>query len=185
MCVGHSRWCATHAITAWGAVLFQDGKVCAYFSKKLGASERNYSATERELLAVVYALTEWRCYLLGKPVTVVTDHKCNTFLGQQVGLSPRRARWAERLQEFEIEWVWEPGKTNIADPLSRCFTQHGHAGSEGRDNGVALVAGAALRRKRPSPDSLTPSSWDVAPQCSKSHGARPGGPRPPRHDGAN
>jgi hypothetical protein len=99
-----------------GAVLFQDGKVCAYFSKMLGASERNYSATERELLAVVYALTEWRCYLLGKPVTVVTDHKCNTFLGQQVGLSPRRARWAERLQEFEIEWVWEPGKTNIADP---------------------------------------------------------------------
>jgi hypothetical protein len=145
-----------------GAVLFQDGKVCAYFSKKLGASERNYSATERELLAVVYALTEWRCYLLGKPVTVVTDHKCNTFLGQQVGLSPRRARWAERLQEFEIEWVWEPGKTNIADPLSRCFTQHGHPGSGGRDNGV--VAGAALRRKRthPSPDSLTPSSLDAA-----------------------
>eukprot|EP00884_Botryococcus_braunii_P005837 jgi/Botrbrau1/15254/Bobra.0228s0007.1 len=144
-----------------GAVLFQDGKVCAYFSKKLGASERNYSATERELLAVVYALTEWRCYLLGKPVTVVTDHKCNTFLGQQVGLSPRRARWAERLQEFEIEWVWEPGKTNIADPLSRChFTQH--PGPGGRDNGAA-VAGAALRRKRrrTSPDSLTPSSRDV------------------------
>ena len=80
-----------------GAVLLQEGRVIAYYSKKLNSAERNYSATERELLAVVYALTEWRCYVLGKQVTVTTDHKCNTFLQQQVGLSPRRARWAEKL----------------------------------------------------------------------------------------
>jgi hypothetical protein len=67
----------------------------------------------------VYALTEWRCYVLGKQVTVTTDHKCNTFLQQQAGLSPRRARWAEKLQEFHILWVWEPGKTTVADALSR------------------------------------------------------------------
>ena len=102
-----------------GAVLMQDGKVVAYYSKKLNSAERNYSATERELLAVVYALLEWRCYVLGKPVTITTDHKCNVFLQQQAGLSPRRARWAERLQEFDIHWVWEPGRTNVADALSR------------------------------------------------------------------
>jgi hypothetical protein len=102
-----------------GAVLLQEGRVIAYYSKKLNSAERNYSATERELLAVVYALTEWRCYVMGKQVTVTTDHKCNTFLQQQAGLSPRRARWAEKLQEFNILWVWEPGKTNVADALSR------------------------------------------------------------------
>jgi hypothetical protein len=55
-----------------GAVLLQEGRVIAYYSKKLNSAERNYSATERELLAVVYALTEWRCYVLGKQVTVTT-----------------------------------------------------------------------------------------------------------------
>jgi transposase InsO family protein len=122
-----------------GAVLLQEGKAVAFYSKKLNDAERNYCATERELLAVVYALTEWRCYLLGKPVTVITDHKCNTFLSQQVGLSSRRARWAERLQEFEIKWEWEPGRTNIADPLSRTFQE-----------GTSVHLGATLRPRMPA-----------------------------------
>lgn len=47
-----------------GAALMQEGKVVAYYSKKLNNAEKNYSATERELPAVVYALQEWRCYVL-------------------------------------------------------------------------------------------------------------------------
>jgi hypothetical protein len=102
-----------------GAVLLQEERVVAFYSAKLSKAEQNYCATERELLAVVKALTEWRHYVLGKPVTVVTDHRCNTFLSQQGTISPRRARWAERLAEFEVKWEWQPGRTNIADPLSR------------------------------------------------------------------
>jgi hypothetical protein len=71
-----------------GAVLMQDDKVVAYYSKKLLPAERNYHATERELLAVVAALKEWRCYLLGKPFQVITDHQTNTWLQQQATLSP-------------------------------------------------------------------------------------------------
>jgi hypothetical protein len=103
-----------------GAVLLQEGRAVAFFSKKLNPAELNYHTTEKELAAVVYALREWRCYVLGRKVTVVTDHKANSYLQSQSFLSPRRARWSEFLQDFDIEWVWEPGKTNIADPISRC-----------------------------------------------------------------
>ena len=102
-----------------GGVLTQDGRAIAFFSRKLNAAERNYHTTEKELAAVMYALKEWRCYLLGNQFTVVTDHKANSFLQEQSFLSPRRARWAEFLQIFDIVWLWEPGRTNVADPLSR------------------------------------------------------------------
>jgi hypothetical protein len=103
-----------------GAVLTQDGRAVAFFSKKLNDAERNYHTTEKELAAVVYALKEWRCYVLGQEVTVVTDHRANSFLQSQPFLSPRRARWSEFLQDFSIIWNWEPGRTNVADPISRC-----------------------------------------------------------------
>ena len=43
-------------------------------------AERNYPGGEQELLAVIHALTVWRCYLEGVKCTVVTDHSPNTFL---------------------------------------------------------------------------------------------------------
>lgn len=103
-----------------GAVLLQDQKPVAYFSKKFNSAETRYSTTEKELLGVLYALKEWRCYVLGTSFVVVTDHKANSFLQTQSLLSPRRARWAEYLQQFDIKWEWSPGVGNPADPLSRC-----------------------------------------------------------------
>jgi hypothetical protein len=105
-----------------GAVLLQDDKPVAYFSKKLNSAESRYTTTEKELLGVLYALKEWRCYLLGTSFVVVTDHKANSFLQTQSLLSPRRARWAEYLQNFDIHREWSPGVGNPADPLSRCPT---------------------------------------------------------------
>lgn len=57
-------------------------KPVAFHSHKLSSVERNYIVGEQELLAVVLALKQWRCYLEGAKggVTVVTDHKPNTFL---------------------------------------------------------------------------------------------------------
>jgi hypothetical protein len=102
-----------------GAVLEQNGRPCAYMSRKFSDAERNYHVTEQELAAVCMALTDWRCYLLGKPFEVVTDHAANTFLPSQSVLSPRQARWSELLQMYSIGWKYEPGRTNVADPLSR------------------------------------------------------------------
>jgi hypothetical protein len=102
-----------------GAVLIQDGRPCAYFSRRVTDAEYNYHITEKELLAVVCALNEWRCYLLGTDFEVETDHAANTFLSTQARLSPRQARWSELLQAIPFTWRYEPGRVNIADPLSR------------------------------------------------------------------
>jgi hypothetical protein len=138
-----------------GAVLLQKGRPVAYFSKKLNDAERNYSTTEKELAGVLYALKEWRCYLLGRTFKVTTDHKSNAFLQEQSSLSPRRARWAEFLQNFGIQWEWAPGRTNPADPLSRLPNQAGaHVGegclgalspsSEGETMEMRVAAAAAV-----------------------------------------
>jgi hypothetical protein len=102
-----------------GAVLMQEERPCAYFSRRLTDAELNYHVTEKELLAVLCALKEWRCYLLGTQFEVVTDHAANTYLSTRARLNPRQARWSELLQGIPFEWKYEPGRTNVADPLSK------------------------------------------------------------------
>ena len=110
-----------------GAVLEQDGRPVAFASRKLNPAELNYSATEKELLAVVYALKEWRCYLeSGVPFTVRTDHNPNTYFQGKSTLSRREARWSECLQQYNFTWEYVKGKSNVvADPLSRVFAWMG------------------------------------------------------------
>jgi hypothetical protein len=66
---------------AMGAVLSQyfTGNLhpVAYYSKMLIPAEINYPIHDKELLAIIRALREWKVYLkeMVKPVTVYTDHK--------------------------------------------------------------------------------------------------------------
>ena len=64
--------------TAVGAVLLQDGRPVAYESKKLNEAQKNYSAYERELFAIVHALKTWQHYLYGATFEVLFDHECLT-----------------------------------------------------------------------------------------------------------
>ncbi len=102
-----------------GAVLLQDGRPIAFEGKRMSPAEQNYSVGEQELLAVILALELWRCYLDGVKFTVVTDHSPNTFFATQTLMSPRQARWAEKLSRFSFMWEYRPGRVNVADPLSR------------------------------------------------------------------
>jgi hypothetical protein len=102
-----------------GAVLLQEGQAVAYESHKLTDAERNYTTSDQELLAVVRALEVWRVYLEGPEFTVVTDHNPNVFFHTKKDLSRRQARWAELMSRYHFTWKYIPGKTNIADPLSR------------------------------------------------------------------
>lgn len=107
------------SIMGTGAVLLQDGRPVAFTSKKLSSAEKNYTTGEQELLGVIHALNEWRWALEGPVVTMVTDHHPLTFLQSQPNLSRRQARWLEFLQRFHLQWEYRPGRTNVADPLSR------------------------------------------------------------------
>jgi Reverse transcriptase (RNA-dependent DNA polymerase)/RNase H-like domain found in reverse transcriptase/Integrase zinc binding domain/Chromo (CHRromatin Organisation MOdifier) domain/Retroviral aspartyl protease len=108
------------SINGTGALLMQEGKVCAYASKKFTPAERNFTTTEQELLGVIHALQAWRCYLEGcVDLTLVTDHNPLIYLQEQPHLSRRQARWQEFLSRFHYQWQYRPGRNNIADPISR------------------------------------------------------------------
>jgi transposase InsO family protein len=94
----------------------------AYFSAKHSAQECNYDIYDKELLAVVKALEEWRPELEGstEPFDVVTDHKNLQTFATTKQLTPRHMRWAEFLSRFNFRIVYRAGSLNTRpDALSR------------------------------------------------------------------
>ena len=109
---------------AVGAVLGQrinkQPHVIHYASRTLNAAQCNYSTTEKELLAIVFALDKFRSYVLGSKVIIFSDHAALKHLLAKKESKPRLIRWILLLQEFDMEIRDKGGAENqVADHLSR------------------------------------------------------------------
>lgn len=107
-----------------GAVLVQmdsrGPRIIAYGNRTLTECERKYSQTEKEALALVWSVEHFDIFVFGKEFDLVTDHKpLEILFGPKSKPCARIERWVLRLQSYKYKVIYKPGKSNIADPLSR------------------------------------------------------------------
>jgi len=92
----------------------------AYASRTLINAEKNYSTTEKELLAIVWGCKQFRQYLYGRKFTIVTDHKPLIWVFNVKDPSSRLLRRRLKIEEYDYVIIYKPGTKNTnADALSR------------------------------------------------------------------
>ena len=100
-----------------GAVIAQEGKPIAFYSRRLTDCQTRYTTTERELLAIVETLKEFRNILLGQKIVIHTDHKNLTYANFN---TDRVIRWRLIIEEYGPNLKYIEGPKNVvADALSR------------------------------------------------------------------
>ena len=109
---------------AMGAVLGQKAekvlKAIYYARKTFNIAQENYSTTEKEMLAIVFACEKFRPYILGSHVIIHNDHTVIKYLMAKKEAKPRLIRWVLLLPEFDLEIKDKKGWDNvIANHLSR------------------------------------------------------------------
>ncbi|CAF0837327.1 unnamed protein product [Brachionus calyciflorus] len=108
----------------YGAVLEQliDGQLrpIAFFSRNFTPTQKKYSTSEKELLALVMAVEYFHQFLYGRKFKVKTDHLPLTWLPTKKNVQARLERWFLRLDLYDLEIEYKPGKENVVqDWLSR------------------------------------------------------------------
>jgi hypothetical protein len=88
----------------------------------MSPAQRNYQVYDKEFLAIMHSLTEWRKYLLGakQTVEIITDHRNLEYYRKPQNLTRQQADWVSQLQEYDLELKHRPGRLHgKADFLSR------------------------------------------------------------------
>jgi len=97
-----------------GAVLMQEGHPIAFISKALGPRQQGLSTYEREMLAILQAVTKWKQYLWGRTFKIRTDHVSLKYLLDQKLSSPSQHLWLSKLLGFDYEIEFRKGRENVA-----------------------------------------------------------------------
>lgn len=141
---------------AVGAVLSQrndagEEEVVTFISRTLKGAEVGYFTTEKELLAIVWALEKLSTYLRGAKILIRTDHQALTFIKTSRFTNARLRRWMLAIQDYDIEIEYITGKKNVvADVLSRCY-HHGIDGDAGKDEEIQI---ATILMQKPSKELI-------------------------------
>ena len=99
-----------------GAVISQNNKPIAFYSRKMNNAQRTHTNTEKELLSIVATLKEFQNILLVHQITVYTDHKNLTYKNFN---TEHVMRWPLVLEEYGPELISIKGESNvIADAFS-------------------------------------------------------------------
>ena len=113
---------------AIGACISQNDKnnflrPVAFAGRKLKDAERNYSTTDRELLALKFALEKFEHFIIGRKFTIFTDHAALLALNSKINLKGRMARWLDTFTKYDYEILHVKGKLNVVpDTISRMPT---------------------------------------------------------------
>ena len=109
-----------------GQLLEKKPTVICYASKTLVEDHINYTTTEEELLAVVYALEKFWPYILASKIVIYTDHAALKYLLSKKEVKPQLIRWVLLLQEFDLEIKDKKCNENsVADHLLRLHVPGG------------------------------------------------------------
>jgi hypothetical protein len=122
--------------TGLGAVLMQNGRPLAYFSKNLGPNTSAKSVYEKEAMGILEALKKWRHYFLGNKLIIKTDQSSLKYLASQRLLEGIQHKLMLKLLEFDFTIQYKKGCENAAaDALSRKYQS-----SEGLPQDLAHIA---------------------------------------------
>lgn len=80
-----------------------------YFSQKLLAREQKYTTVEKKCLAITLGVHAFRVYLLGKPFTIQSDHRCLEWLSWMKDTNSRLMRWSLALQPYQFHIIYQSG----------------------------------------------------------------------------
>lgn len=105
--------------TAIGAVLLQQSRPIAFFSKQLCLCLQKASTYIRELHAITLVVHKWRHYLLGHPFVIMTNHWSLKELMAQVIQTPEQQIYLSKLLGYDYTIRYKPESSNVvADALS-------------------------------------------------------------------
>ena len=96
-------------------------RTISFSSQLLNTVQRNWSVTDKEMFAVITAVTKFHLFIGGRPSTIMIDHR-NLQFWQTASASPKVERWRQLLSSYDITYQFLPGTQNVvADAMSRLF----------------------------------------------------------------